>query len=81
MTGPSPKIWHDHTLNHMDALLDKVKPLAASEYGTTHFFEDAVRDHYGGNFYDKPSKWDQVCHSPTHGHEQRPPGVIFDKMP
>jgi len=53
-------VWHDHTINHVNSLLDKeLGEQPGSAAGTTHFFDHALLDHFTGSFSTPERKWSQ----------------------
>jgi hypothetical protein len=65
---PAKKVWHDHTLNHIDSLLDaKLGALPKSEAGSTHMFDGALLDHFASGFgaLETSPAWSQRYYADT----------------
>jgi len=54
------RVGHDHSINHMNKLLDeKLGPVSDTDTSTTYFYDNAVVDHFDGNFVSPGASWSQ----------------------
>jgi hypothetical protein len=53
------RVGHDHSLNHINNLLDKKIGPVSSDASTTYFYNDAILDHFTGSFAEESATWSQ----------------------